>query len=294
MRHFAAFLAPLLTLGLAACAPQAGVGSAGPPLRPAANPSAVIAAELGFNRLAQDKGQWTAFRETAAKGAEMFVPERVLAESWLKGRADPPVPVKWQPHAKSGRAATVLMRSRAAHGSGPVRKAAIVTVWQRQKDGGYKWLIDMSLADELPARRAGDGAARVAECGKARERGNAGACAAAQRRCGSRIRRRGRARQSIMALRPTRRWAGNHAPAMVRETFEMRNVRTAEIRDSDRTQRLPASGRALRALLQRHPVIVAVTPAEKLHQLHQQFAPGAKAVGFQQGLLRRRIKRGDL
>ena len=31
-------------------------------LRPTANPSAVVAAELAFARAAQEKGQWTAFR----------------------------------------------------------------------------------------------------------------------------------------------------------------------------------------------------------------------------------------
>src|SRR3546814_4565755 len=45
----------------------------------AANPSAFIAAELAFARLARDKWQWTAFRETAADDAVMFMPQRVLA-----------------------------------------------------------------------------------------------------------------------------------------------------------------------------------------------------------------------
>ena len=37
----------------------------------AANPSGFIAAEIAFSRLAQEKGQWTAFRETAAPEAVM-------------------------------------------------------------------------------------------------------------------------------------------------------------------------------------------------------------------------------
>ena len=66
-------------------------------LRPAANPSAVIARELEFSQAAQDKGQWTAFREFAAKDAVMFVPQMVLAQGWLKDRPNPPVAVRWQP-----------------------------------------------------------------------------------------------------------------------------------------------------------------------------------------------------
>lgn len=80
---------------LSACAPSRPRPNAVPQ---SANPSAIIAAEIGFNRLAQDKGQWTAFRETAAKQATMFVPEAVDAQTWLRGRTDPAKSVKWQPH----------------------------------------------------------------------------------------------------------------------------------------------------------------------------------------------------
>jgi hypothetical protein len=65
----------------------------------AANPSAFIAAEIRFAQLAQEKGQWTAFRETAHPDAVMFVPERVRAQDWLKSQTDPAEAVKWQPHA---------------------------------------------------------------------------------------------------------------------------------------------------------------------------------------------------
>src|SRR3546814_9974454 len=91
-------LPSVLLLSLAGCASPSGRGDLyDRPL--AANPSAFIAAELAFARLAQDKGQWTAFRETAAADAVMFMPQRVLARDWLKGRADPAQAVTWQPHA---------------------------------------------------------------------------------------------------------------------------------------------------------------------------------------------------
>ena len=64
----------------------------------AANPGAVIAAELAFAKLAQVKGQWTAFRSTATKDAVMFVPQMVYAQAFLKDKADPASAVKWQPH----------------------------------------------------------------------------------------------------------------------------------------------------------------------------------------------------
>jgi hypothetical protein len=142
--------------------------SGGPPLKPSANPSAVIAAELAFSQLAQDKGQWTAFRETAAKGAEMFVPERMLASTWLKGRADPAVPVKWQPHAVWSSCDGSYAVTRGAW-ERPGSTGRYVTVWQRQKDGNYKWLVDMSLADDKPALPPEMVSARVADCGKSKQ-----------------------------------------------------------------------------------------------------------------------------
>lgn len=134
-----------------------------PRLKPSANPSAVIAAELGFAALAQEKGQWTAFRQTATADAEMFVPGRVKAQDWLKGRADPAVAVKWQPYEVWS----------SCDGSYAVTRGAwqrtdsvgyFTTVWQRQKDGGYKWVLDMG--DPLPAALPAPEmiAAKVADC----------------------------------------------------------------------------------------------------------------------------------
>jgi hypothetical protein len=154
-------IAATLSLTLAACA--SGQGRARGPLKPVANPSTVIAAELAFARLAQEKGQWAAFRATAAKDAEMFVPQRVKAADWLKGRAEPAVAVKWQPHAVwsscDGSFAVTRGAWTSANGAGH-----FATVWQRQKDGSYKWLADMSLATERVQAAPEMVAATVADC----------------------------------------------------------------------------------------------------------------------------------
>ena len=120
-------------------------------LRPLANPSAVVAAELAFARMARDKGQWTAFRETAAKDAEMFVPLRVRAQTWLKGRADPPVAVTWQPHEVWSSCDGSYAVTRGAW-QRPGEVGYFTTVWQRQKNGGYKWVLDQgdSLREAAP------------------------------------------------------------------------------------------------------------------------------------------------
>ncbi len=150
-------------IALSACAQESGRGPGGRPIKLGANPSEVIAAELAFNRLAQEKGQWTAFRESAATGAEMFVPQRVDAAGWLKGRANPSVSVTWQPYAvwsscDGSYAATTGQWQR------PGSSGSYVTIWQRQKDGEYKWLLDQSISTEKQLTPPEMLSAKVATC----------------------------------------------------------------------------------------------------------------------------------
>ncbi|HMO75175.1 MAG TPA: hypothetical protein PKD99_04370 [Sphingopyxis sp.] len=119
------------------------------PLGP--NPSGFVAAELAFARLAQDKGQWTAARETAAPDAVMFVPQRVRARDWLRSQKDPAEAVRWQPHAVyvscdgNSAATTGAWQKGPAHGY-------FTTVWQRDpRSGKTLWLLDH--ADELASPR---------------------------------------------------------------------------------------------------------------------------------------------
>jgi hypothetical protein len=155
-------IAASLAMILTACGPGQG-GPRGQRLKPAANPSAVIAAELAFARLAQEKGQWAAFRATAASGAEMFVPQRVKAAEWLKGRAEPAAAVTWQPHAVWSSCDGSFAVTRGAWTS-PNASGSFATIWQRQNNGDYKWLSDMSLTSDGSAAAPEMIAARVAEC----------------------------------------------------------------------------------------------------------------------------------
>ena len=160
MKRF--LIAATLSLTLAACAS----GPRGPrfgKIEPVANPSAVIAAELAFARLAQEKGQWAAFRSTAADGAEMFVPNRVKASDWLKGRAEPAVAVTWQPHAVWSSCDGSYAITRGGWQS-PNASGTFATIWQRQKNGEHKWIADMSLTSDGAAVVPEMIAARVAEC----------------------------------------------------------------------------------------------------------------------------------
>ena len=140
------FAMPFLSL-LAACAgPRDDLRNR--PLGP--NPSAFIAAEIGFARLAQDKGQWTAFRETAAPDAVMFVPQRVRALDWLKSQKDPAEAVKWQPHAVYVSCDGNVGVTTSAWQKGPAN-GYFTTVWLRDpKTGKTLWTLDHGDALTAP------------------------------------------------------------------------------------------------------------------------------------------------
>ncbi len=142
-----------------------------------ANPTAVIAAEIAFNRMAQTEGQWKAYRETVAPDAVMFavdplaagqaMPRMVMAEQWLKGRRDTPAPLTWQPHAAwsscDGSLTLTTGAFRAADGTG----GSFTALWQRQTNGTYKWVYWDGIDGDPPATPDMI-AARVAECSAAR------------------------------------------------------------------------------------------------------------------------------
>jgi hypothetical protein len=133
----------------------------------AAEPQSAIDAERAFAAEAQKLGQWTAFRKYAAPDAIMFVPQASNAQGWLKDKADPPVAVFWWP----GRS-YVSCDGNTAINTGPwVRQwgksvGYFTTVWKRQADGSWKWLLDHGDALAAPRAEGGDIKPRQASCAK--------------------------------------------------------------------------------------------------------------------------------
>ena len=131
----------------------------------AANPSAFIAAEIGFSRLAQEKGQWTAFRETSAPEAVMFVPQRVKARDWLKSQKDPAEAVKWQPHAVYISCDGNVGVTTGAWQNGPAN-GYFTTVWLRDpKKGKLAWTLDHGDTLATPREAPDFIASKQAVCG---------------------------------------------------------------------------------------------------------------------------------
>ena len=120
----------------------------------AAVPQSAVDAERAFAAMAQTEGQWTAFRAYAAPDAIMFTPEAGKAQAFLKDFKDPPVPVMWWPGE-----AWISCDGSLAVNTGPwVRPGGrsvgyFTTVWARQPDGSWKWLLDHGdvLARPRPA-----------------------------------------------------------------------------------------------------------------------------------------------
>lgn len=164
----------IASLALTACA--AGGHRRGD-LPPAADPSAVIATELAFARLAQEKGQWTAFAKYAADDAVMFVPGPVKAKDWLKKQQDPAKAVTWQPYQVWSSCDGTLAVTKGAWQKPDGSAGYFTTVWERrgQRDG-YKWVLDQgdTLATPLDAPEFVQ--AKVADCA----RGRSGEVAAAK------------------------------------------------------------------------------------------------------------------
>ena len=136
-------------------------------LRPTANPSAVVATELAFARAAQEKGQWTAFRDYAADNAMMFLPQPVAAKDWLKRQANPAQAVAWQPHAVWSSCDGSLAVTKGAWQRPNGKVGYFTTVWRRQKNGSYKWELDQGDALVQPLAAPEMIAGEVADCSKA-------------------------------------------------------------------------------------------------------------------------------
>lgn len=153
MTRLAFALIPLFLI--AACSTAGGGGGprnarGGPAMKlpDTANPSAVVARELAFARMAREEGQWTAFRAFAAPGAVIHGANGLVdAAGWLAGRQDPPQSVQWAPRAvwSSCDGGTVVSFGRFAEPEGQF--GYFITVWERQSDGEYKYVYDFGWPD---------------------------------------------------------------------------------------------------------------------------------------------------
>jgi hypothetical protein len=165
MRSTALSAALVLVLSGCAAGPDPRVARM---LRPAANPSAVISTELAFARAAREKGTWTAFRAYAAKDAIWPGPQWESVQAALKGQADPQQAIVWEPDMvwSSCDGSYALSTGPATHPGG--RKSRFATIWQRQDNGEYRWVLDQGFDIDDSYAAPEMIAAKVADCPKDR------------------------------------------------------------------------------------------------------------------------------
>ncbi len=123
-----------------------------------------VEAERAFAADAKAIGQWTAFRKWSTDDAVMFVPQPANAHDFLKDRKDPPRVIDWWPTASWISCDGGL----AVNTGGWTRPDGTVgyftTVWQRQKDGSWRWIVDHGDALTTPRPPVAQPAVRRAVC----------------------------------------------------------------------------------------------------------------------------------
>ncbi len=126
-----------------------------------------IEAERAFAADAQTDGQWTAFRRWSTDDATMFAPQPVNAHAFLKDRKDPPRAIDWWPTASyvscDGNLAVNTGGWQRANGS----VGYFTTVWVKQADGSWKWVVDGGDALPAPRLRPADPIVTRAACASA-------------------------------------------------------------------------------------------------------------------------------
>lgn len=161
--------APVLTRVVVALALLAGVAA---PLearrrigRFQPDPSAVAAAEIALNRLAQEKGRWAAWRETAAEEATLAVPQRVVARDWLRGRVDTATPTRHDPQTVYVSCDGRLAVATGLYGPEDHASGHFVSIWRRDaKKGQWQWLFIRETAMAEPGAALDYLEGHVAEC----------------------------------------------------------------------------------------------------------------------------------
>ncbi len=139
-----------------------------------ANPSAVIAAELAFAREAREEGTWTAFRKYSTDDALWPAPALSNVRQDLADTPDPAEAIVWGPDAVwvSCDGSFALSTGPATYPTG--RRSRFATIWQRQRNGEYRWVLDQGFDLEEGYAAAEMIGARVADCPESRPRQRVG------------------------------------------------------------------------------------------------------------------------
>ena len=166
--------AAMLVLALAATQAPAAKRSAQATF---AEPGDIIAAEGNFSHLSAAKGMKAAIRATAAANAQIVAPDVMRVTQYADSTAAQ-LAAQWHTQqlwmsCEGSIAVTHGEWQRTPAKDWPAT-GWYVTIWQRQKGGGYKWVLAESGALKAPLPESDMIAASVADCPVRHARGAAG------------------------------------------------------------------------------------------------------------------------
>ena len=113
----------------------------------------VVEAERAFAAMAREKGTGEAFKAFIAEDGQMFLPAPVRAKPLLEGGKIGLGPIRWWPVyaglAASGDLGFTTGPFVAGDGAGR-HHGTYFTVWRRQADGRWRWVLDCGSVREAP------------------------------------------------------------------------------------------------------------------------------------------------
>lgn len=141
MKRLSLALAALLAASLATASPRADV-------------SEVVAAERAFAAAARTDGANAAFLRYSASDGLLFRPGPTLAKDWLRDNPIPPVPLDWWPVYAGIAASGDLGFTTGPYVAGSGERQShgwYFTIWRREGDESWRWVIDHGPPTREPA-----------------------------------------------------------------------------------------------------------------------------------------------
>ena len=151
----------------------------------AADTRDVADAERAFAAMARDKGAASAFRAFVADDGILFIPEPKPAKAFLERAVEPPGSLRWWPvYAGIARSGDL------GFATGPFIQEAgdreshgwFFTVWRRQEDGAWRWVLDHGIQTAEPAAQSSDAPLTTLRPGRRGGQGAAGVLATIEAR----------------------------------------------------------------------------------------------------------------
>lgn len=122
---------------------------------------ALVAAERAFAKMSVDKGMNDAFRAFIADDAVLFRPGPVPGRQWLGDRPNPPITLDWRPvHADIARSGDLGWTTGpfeiSRPGSAEKTHGHYMTIWRKQPDGKFRFVIDIGIGTPTAAPAGGE------------------------------------------------------------------------------------------------------------------------------------------